>query len=176
MRVALCVRARASPKVEQENICAVQYSHLHKFAAMHQWAAAQAHPEVACVEERRASANDVRRSGAPGTQRLVNPDGEESLTRFRSGKSSMKIIVESNRDQRVLDWLVAQVGEEAVANACNGLAGSQRPYPSNIAKLLRLSPPANLALSSREEAQQHLASIRRLLGIGSNRGEGDGAA
>lgn len=53
----------------------------------------------------------------------------------------MKLIVESTRDQRVLDWLVRQVGQEAIANACMQLAGARRAYVSNIAKVLKLCPP-----------------------------------
>lgn len=87
----------------------------------------------------------------------------------------MNLIVESKRDQRVLDWLVSQVGEEAVANACKHLAGARRAYPSNLAKVLGLRPPADLALASREDVQRHLEAIARLLDVRQNRGGGDGA-
>ncbi len=89
----------------------------------------------------------------------------------------MNVVVESSRDQRVLVWLVERVGEEAVAEACRKLAGARRAYPSNIAKVLRLSPPAELALTTREEAQRHLAAIRALLHIPpSSKVNGDGEA
>lgn len=88
----------------------------------------------------------------------------------------MNLIIESNRDQRILDWLVAQVGEEAVANACKQLAGARKLYVSNIAKVLCLCPPVELAVASREEAQQHLKVIHKILGTHQRRGGNDGAA
>ena len=87
----------------------------------------------------------------------------------------MRLIVESKRDQRVLDWLVAQVGESGVANACLQLAGARRAYVSNIAKVLNLSPPASLVLASRVDVQRHLDEIHKLLGHHPDRGE-DGTA
>jgi len=88
----------------------------------------------------------------------------------------MNLIVESKRDQRVLDWLVSQVGEEAVVNACMHLAGARRAYVSNIAKLLNLSIPANLALMTKEDAQHHIEVIYRLLEARQRGDGGDGAA
>ena len=76
----------------------------------------------------------------------------------------MDLVIESKRDQRVLEWLIAQVGIEAVAEACGRLAGMRRAYPSNVAKVLGLSPPTELALASREDAQRHLDAIARILG------------
>lgn len=75
------------------------------------------------------------------------------------------VVVESNRDQRVLDWLVEQVGHEGVAEACSKLAGARRAYPSNIAKALGLVPPQRLAVASRVDAKVHLEEIARLLGV-----------
>lgn len=88
----------------------------------------------------------------------------------------MNLIIESNRDQRILDWLVAQVGEEAVANACKQLAGARKLYVSNIAKVLCLCPPIELAVASREDAQRHLEVIHKILGTHQRRGGNDGAA
>ena len=87
----------------------------------------------------------------------------------------MNLIVESKRDQRVLDWLVSQVGEESIANACMQLPGARKLYVSNIAKVLGLSPPADLAVASREEAQRHLEVIHRMLGTHQSRGSNDGS-
>ncbi|PZO07981.1 MAG: cryptic plasmid protein A [Lysobacteraceae bacterium] len=75
------------------------------------------------------------------------------------------ILVESKRDQRVLDWLVEQVGHEGVAEACSKLAGARRAYPSNIAKVLGLEPPQRLAVAARSDAAFHLAEIARILGV-----------
>jgi len=75
----------------------------------------------------------------------------------------MSIIVESSRDERVLLWLIDQFGESAVEEACSKLAGSRRAYVSNVAKLLGVAPPAELALASKEDALRHLKAIRRIL-------------
>lgn len=75
------------------------------------------------------------------------------------------VVVESKRDQRVLDWLVEQVGHEGVADACSKLAGARRAYPSNVAKALGLKPPQQLAVAARTDAKAHLEEIARLLGV-----------
>lgn len=77
----------------------------------------------------------------------------------------MNPIVESKRDERVLAWLVSQVGEESIAAACLCLAGTRRAYPSNIAKVLGVVPPKELAKSSTEDAKQHLDAIAAILGV-----------
>lgn len=77
----------------------------------------------------------------------------------------MQIVIESDRDRRVLRWLIEQAGEEAVASACLQLAGRRRAFPSNVAKLLGLNPPKSLALASRESAAAHMAAIAKLLGV-----------
>lgn len=79
------------------------------------------------------------------------------------GQQPEGVLVTSPRDQRVLDWLVSQVGCEAVAAACHDLAGHRRPYVSNIAKALGLTPPSVLALTPSDVAREHLAKIRALL-------------
>lgn len=75
------------------------------------------------------------------------------------------VIVESKRDQRVLEWLVEQVGHESVARACSEIVGSRRAYPSNIAKVLGLVPPKQLAVAARADVSVHLETIARLLGV-----------
>lgn len=75
------------------------------------------------------------------------------------------VVVESKRDERVLAWLIAQVGEQRVAEACSSLAGARRAYPSNIARVLGLKPPKHLAVASRADARQHLDAIAALLGV-----------
>lgn len=82
----------------------------------------------------------------------------------------MNLIVESRRDKRVLDWLVTQIGAEAVAKACFQLAGQRRAYVSNVAKVLGLTPPAELALASQEDAQRHLERIYQILGVSRSTG------
>jgi hypothetical protein len=88
----------------------------------------------------------------------------------------MTLIIESKRDQRVLDWLVSQVGEKAVCDACEQLIGARRAYVSNIAKILNLCPPPDLVMTSREDAKHHLEAIHRLLGTRQYRDQDHGPA
>lgn len=74
----------------------------------------------------------------------------------------MEVILQSNRDRRTLEWLIKQVGEAAVGQACSKLDG-RRPYVSNIAKVLGLKPPESLQRPTREEVASHLAEIRARL-------------
>lgn len=80
-------------------------------------------------------------------------------------ETGTSVVIESKRDERVLAWLVVQVGEQGVADACAILAGNRLAYPSNIAKVLGLIPPKSLALASRADAQRHLDAIAILLGV-----------
>lgn len=75
----------------------------------------------------------------------------------------VEFVVESKRDQRTLAWLIAQVGESEVVAACSRLGGARRAYPSNVAKVLGLAPPASLIDTPPGEAKVHLQAIRRLL-------------
>ena len=75
----------------------------------------------------------------------------------------MKLVVQSKRDLRTLAWLIRQVGPVEIARACSTLKGARRPYPSNIAKVLGLSPPRSLACPNAEQVRSHLASILALL-------------
>lgn len=79
------------------------------------------------------------------------------------GQQPGGVIIESARDQRVLDWLISKVSPAAIESACGQLSGNRRPYPSNIAKALGLTPPADLALAPREVAMERLAEARALL-------------
>lgn len=79
------------------------------------------------------------------------------------GQQPGSVLVTSERDQRVLDWLVSQVGIDAVETACTSIPGRRRAYVSNVAKALGLTPPSDLALSSPEVARQNLAELRLML-------------
>lgn len=79
------------------------------------------------------------------------------------GQQPGGVIVESTRDQRVLDWLIAQAGPEAVASACAQLSGNRRPFPSNIAKALGLTPPTDLAFAPKATVKVRLAEACSLL-------------
>ncbi len=75
----------------------------------------------------------------------------------------MNVIIESKRDQRTLDWLIAQAGPEAVESACAGMGG-RRQYVSNIAKALGLNPPESLQRPPRQEVFEHVARLRERIG------------
>ena len=79
------------------------------------------------------------------------------------GQQPGGVLVTSERDQRILDWLVSQVGLDAVEAACSRLPGRRRPFVSNIAKVLGLTPPSDLALAPPEAARHHLSELRALL-------------
>lgn len=75
----------------------------------------------------------------------------------------MEIVIESDRDRRTYQWLLSQVGEDALHDACLSLAGNRRLYVSNLAKVLGLNPPADLAIAPKEAALRHLAKMREIL-------------
>lgn len=77
--------------------------------------------------------------------------------------ADMEIIVESERDQRTLDWLVMQVGPARVAAACAALAGGRRTYVSNVAKALGLEPPEVILKTPAARARQKLSTLKQLL-------------
>jgi hypothetical protein len=79
------------------------------------------------------------------------------------GQQPEGVLVTSERDQRVLDWLVSQVGRDAVEAACGDLPGRRRPYVSNVAKSLGLTPPSNLAFAAPDVARLNLSELRVLL-------------
>lgn len=88
-----------------------------------------------------------------------------TLGRPTDADSQLKaeVVIQSARDQRVLNWLVSQVGAEAVAAACHQLRGQRRPYVSNLARVLRLSPPDELVLTPLNEAKIRLAQCKSIL-------------
>lgn len=73
------------------------------------------------------------------------------------------VIVSTNRDQRVLDFLVATVGCERLKQARLALPGQRRAYVSNITKILKISVPDEVLITSREEGRQHLSNIKMFL-------------
>lgn len=75
------------------------------------------------------------------------------------------VVVESKREQCVLNLLVEQVGHEGVAEACAKLAGERRTYPSNVTKVSELVPPQRLAVAARADASTHLEEIADLLRV-----------
>lgn len=73
------------------------------------------------------------------------------------------VLILSDRDRRVLAWLLSHVGPEQVAVAAASLAGARKPFVSNVAKALGLKPPADLAQAERGAAQARLAELRASL-------------
>lgn len=73
------------------------------------------------------------------------------------------VIVSTNRDQRVLDFLVAKVGCERLKQARLELPGQRRAYVSNIAKILKIPVPEEVLITSREEGRQYLSNIKVFL-------------
>jgi hypothetical protein len=92
---------------------------------------------------------------------VVGPAGTATIAEGQQPVSD--VIVTSSRDQRVLDWLLAMYGADAINGACAHLAGSRKPFPSNIAKILGATVPAELALTPKAEASRRLAGIKDLL-------------
>lgn len=74
-----------------------------------------------------------------------------------------KPLVTNSRDQRVLDWLVSQVGKEAVLGAITKLAGARQPFPSNIAKILGIKIPKDLAIAPKDEVLVRVGELKRVL-------------
>ena len=58
------------------------------------------------------------------------------------------VVVVNDRDRRSLEWLVQQVGPQAVADAVNRLSGLRRPYATNVAAVLGLTLPRAVALAA----------------------------
>jgi hypothetical protein len=73
-------------------------------------------------------------------------------------------IVESARDQRVLDYLVAKVGVEVVLDAAKKLPGGRKPYVSNLARMLKVVIPDSVHATSREDGRAKLQEIKKFLG------------
>ena len=79
------------------------------------------------------------------------------------GQQPGGVLITSERDRRVLDWLVSQVGSDTVDTACSIITGRRRSYVSNVAKVLGLIPPSDLALAPPDVTRQHLIEFRALL-------------
>ena len=74
-----------------------------------------------------------------------------------------QIIVENERDRRTLQWLIDTVGQDAILDAIQRIHGNRRPYVSNVAKVLGVTPPKDLEIADRETALRHLEAIRKQL-------------
>lgn len=73
------------------------------------------------------------------------------------------VVLQNQRDERVFAWIRAQVGDKAIASAIADLPGNRKPYVSNLCKALGLNPPADLEVTDKKAALEHLAKIRAAL-------------
>lgn len=73
------------------------------------------------------------------------------------------IIVNTARDKRALEYLLAECGSEAVERACVRLAGQRKTYVSNIAKVLGVMIPDDVGITPRDEAREKLAHLKAIL-------------
>jgi hypothetical protein len=73
------------------------------------------------------------------------------------------IIIESECDRRIYNYLVQTCGEARVATARNQLPGRTRPYVSNLAKMLGVTIPNAVVTTPKEEARRHLAEIKKII-------------
>lgn len=73
------------------------------------------------------------------------------------------VVLVNDRDRRTFAWLRNRVGDDAIRAAVDQLAGARKPYISNLCKALGVTAPADLSLSSRDDAKGHLAVALDLL-------------
>lgn len=87
----------------------------------------------------------------------------------------MEPLLTNERAEREWKYLVNRVGEERARAAIGRLKGAQRPYPLNIARLLKvelpeeaLLPPSDAQAAARREGRDRgsraIADVRRQLG------------
>lgn len=108
----------------------------------------------------RSSAQPARADAPAGAASATGaPAGAQVAPEVVAG-----VLVQSERDRRVVAWLLAQVGADAVAEAAGRQIGGRRPYPSNVARGLGLVPPAEIERdAAREVARAALGEARRRL-------------
>lgn len=77
----------------------------------------------------------------------------------------MEPLITNPRAQREWDYIVRHVGD-AEARAAMARLGNRRPYPLNIARVLGIKLPPDLAQeppASPDVARAHIAKIREIL-------------
>ncbi|MCX7689060.1 MAG: cryptic plasmid protein A [Fimbriimonadales bacterium] len=77
----------------------------------------------------------------------------------------MEPLLTNERAQREWQYIIERVGEQAARAAIERLPGNRRPYPLNIARVLNLQLPPELATApaSKEAARAHIAKLREML-------------
>jgi hypothetical protein len=73
------------------------------------------------------------------------------------------ILVETSRDRRALCYLLSEFGEAAVCSARERLAGSRRPYVSNVAKVMGVKIPVIVETTNSPVAEDELAKMSSIL-------------
>jgi hypothetical protein len=73
------------------------------------------------------------------------------------------VIVNTARDRRALQYILAECGSDAVELACARLAGQRKTYISNIAKVLGVTIPDEVVITPRDEAREQLAQLKAIL-------------
>lgn len=73
------------------------------------------------------------------------------------------VIVNTPRDRRAFEYLVARCGMKAVEEACLKLSGRRKAYVSNVAKVLEVAIPDDVVITPREEARKHISDIKEIL-------------
>jgi len=100
--------------------------------------------------------------GRPAAAGRAEPAGEASPVADGS-LSHLGVIVDNAQDARTLAWLRVSVGDDAIRGAVSALAGSRKPYLSNLAKLLGVDLPSELEVADRDTARAHIQHIQNLL-------------
>ena len=75
----------------------------------------------------------------------------------------LDVIVESDRDQRTLDYLISTCGLKRVRKAREQISGQTRPYVSNLAKILGVTVPIEVVATPRLEAREHISKLKERL-------------
>ncbi|MBC8743000.1 hypothetical protein F6X40_41930 [Paraburkholderia sp. UCT31] len=73
------------------------------------------------------------------------------------------VIIETDRDRRVYDYLIEACGQARVMNARQKLPGRTRPYVSNLVKMLGVVIPDAVVITPREEGRRRLVEIKKIL-------------
>lgn len=79
------------------------------------------------------------------------------------GASLCSVVIENARDKRTFNWLVSQVGQEAIEGALNRLSGKRKPYLSNIIKELGVALPERFDTVDKETALKYINELRERL-------------
>lgn len=80
--------------------------------------------------------------------------------------TELNLIVENERDERVLAWVLNRYSEAQILAAKKHLIGRRKTYLSNICKALGAVIPEKLQYTPPEQAKLHIQKIREILQTG----------